>query len=226
MAKLLTRGLPGWHTKFKQTEIGEVPEEWDVAPVGHLCRVTSGGTPSRDRPEYWGGGIPWVKTGEIRYTTIYSTQESLSPAGVEASAAKVLPAGTILLAMYGQGATRGRAAILGIPAAINQACLALLPGPCVIGDYIYHLLSLMYDEVRSMGNEGTQKNLNAAMIRGIRIPVPPLHEQRAICHGITSVQERLAAEEAIARELTSLKSAVMSVLLTGELRVKPDEAAP
>jgi type I restriction enzyme S subunit len=106
MAELLTRGLPGQHTRFKQTEIGEVPETRESGRLHDFAKLSSGGTPSRDRPEFWGGGIPWVRTGEINYGVITQTGETISRAGLENSSAKIAPLGTLLLAMYGQGATR------------------------------------------------------------------------------------------------------------------------
>jgi type I restriction enzyme, S subunit len=99
---------------MRDTVLGPLPNDWEVHALGTLARLSTGGTPSRERPEYWNGSIPWVKTGEVNYEVIRSTEESISKAGIENSSAKVYPPGTLLVAMYGQGVTRGRAAILGI----------------------------------------------------------------------------------------------------------------
>lgn len=225
MAELLTRGLPGRHTRFKQTEIGEVPDEWDVAALGTVCKVTSGGTPSRDNPAYWNGGVPWVKTGEINYGTIYSTEETISELGVANSSAKRVPKGALLMAMYGQGATRGRVAILGVEATLNQACLAMLPGGRASCRFLFHVFSDKYDELRSMGNEGTQKNLSATLIKEVKVPLPPGEEQDRISDIIDCIEMRLLEENQAQGAGRELKRALMSVLLTGEVRVKPDEEA-
>src|SRR5262249_11545681 len=112
----------------KETEIGPVPENWQVAPIGAHFSVVSGGTPSRANPSSWvGWTIPWAKTREVDYSVIQKTEEHITKDGLNNSAAKLLPAGTLLLAMYGQGVTRGRVAILGIDAACNQACAAMNP---------------------------------------------------------------------------------------------------
>jgi len=225
MQDLLTKGLPGRHTRFKKTEIGMVPEEWDVAPLGRLCRVTSGGTPSRQNPEYWNGGIPWVKTGEINYQDITATEETISQAGVASSSAKLVPAGSVLMAMYGQGATRGRVAVLGVEATLNQACLAILPEEGLGSRFLFHVLAARYDALRTLGHEGTQKNLNAALVKDVVIPVPSPDEQAQVVQLFDAHQVRHVVESATVHALLRVKSALMSVLLTGEVRVTPDEDA-
>lgn len=225
MAELLSRGLPGKHARFKQTEIGEVPESWEVAPLGDICKVTSGGTPSRDNPAYWNGGVPWVKTGEVNYRTIDSTEETVSELGVANSSAKVVPKGSLLMAMYGQGATRGRVAILGVDAALNQACLAMLPGGRATCQFLFHVFSDKYEELRSLGHEGTQKNLSATLIKEVRLPLPPTDEQDQIASILDCIDARLLQEMAVGKAVGDLKVALMSVLLSGEVRVKPDGEA-
>lgn len=226
MAELLTRGLPGRHTKFKMTEIGEVPEEWKVARIGRICEVTSGGTPSRDRPEFWNGGIPWVKTGEINYGTITETEETISAAGVANSSAKIVPKGSLLMAMYGQGATRGRVALLGIDASLNQACLAICQGNCIDNQFLFHVLADKYDFLRSLGHEGTQKNLSATLVKEVFVPIPPKIEQARITELLNSIDARLMAEVEKREAHEHAKSALISALLTGEVRVKLDKDAP
>lgn len=225
MAELLTRGLPGRHTRFKHTEIGEVPAEWEVGALRDLAKLSSGGTPSRDRPEFWNGEIPWVKTGEIDYGVITCTEETISPAGLENSSAKVVPAGTLLLAMYGQGATRGRVAMLGVPAALNQACLAITPAPGLSARFLFHVFAARYELLRSLGHEGTQKNLNAKLVGDLVVPRPSPDEQQSIVDVLDALWMRSEAEAAVVEHLASARSALMSVLLTGEVRVKPDEEA-
>lgn len=223
MADLLTRGVPGRHTKFKQTDIGELPAEWKVYSIGEISDVTSGGTPSRDRPEFWDGTIPWVKTGEIDYKEIVDTEERISAAGLASCSAKVVPKGSLLMAMYGQGVTRGRVALLGIDAALNQACLAILPGAKVSARFLFYVLMAQYEQLRSLGHEGTQKNLNAALIKSVMIPVPSKDEQLQIVAFLESIHTRQRCEESVLGELVELKSALSSALLSGEVRVTPDE---
>jgi len=222
-AELLTRGLPGRHTLFKQTEIGEVPEEWNVRALRGVAALSSGGTPSRDRPEYWNGDIPWVKTGEIDYGVITEVEEMISHAGLEHSSAKMLAPGTLLMAMYGQGVTRGRVAILGIHAAVNQACLAITPSAGISTRFLFHVFMHKYDELRALGHEGAQKNLNATLVGDVSVPMPSGEEQASIVAILDDVRVRIEQEVLFQDGLVSLKSALSSALLTGELRVRPDE---
>jgi type I restriction enzyme S subunit len=107
-----------------------VPEGWGVLPIGTIAQVASGGTPDRSNSHYWiDGNIPWVTTGEISYSEIKKTNEKITEVGLKNSSAKLFPKGTILMAMYGQGKTRGQVAKLGITASTNQACGAILLQP-------------------------------------------------------------------------------------------------
>ena len=114
MQRLLTKGIG--HAKFKKTAIGDIPEEWEVSYIGKECRLGTGGTPSRTRSDYFEGKIPWIKTTEINFKLITSSQEHITQQALEESSAKLYPSGILLMAMYGQGVTRGRCAILGIDA--------------------------------------------------------------------------------------------------------------
>ena len=110
---------------YKQTEVGVIPEDWKVKSIGEIASIFSGGTPNRKIPEYWDGDIPWVTTTLIDGTEIDSAREFITQRGLENSSTNWCKAGTILLAMYGQGKTRGKAEILSIDATINQACVAI-----------------------------------------------------------------------------------------------------
>jgi type I restriction enzyme S subunit len=118
MQKLFTEGLR--NEPQKKTEIGPIPESWEVCKVGDVAKIQSGGTPTREVADNWSGGtIPWVKTGEINYCVIHDTEEKITPTGLAYSSARLYPKGTLLMAMYGQGITRGRVGLLGIEAATN-----------------------------------------------------------------------------------------------------------
>jgi type I restriction enzyme S subunit len=105
----------------------ELPIEWESAVLGDIADVTTGGTPSRSKPEYWGGDIPWIATGAIDFNVITEPIEYISEAGLKNSSARLYPKGTLLMAMFGQGVTRGKVAILGMDATFNQACSAITP---------------------------------------------------------------------------------------------------
>lgn len=99
---------------------------WSLKPIGEFCKTGSGGTPSRKQEEkYYGGTIPWVKSGELRESVIFETEESITEAALAETSTKMIPAGALLVAMY--GATVGRIAALGIPASSNQAVCHIIP---------------------------------------------------------------------------------------------------
>ena len=170
MRTLFTQGLR--REAQKETEIGFMPSSWTIKPISADFSVVSGGTPSRRTPTFWNGGeIPWVKTTEIDYCVIQETEEHITGDGLDSSAAKLLPSGALLLAMYGQGITRGKVAILGVEAACNQACAAIVPLDGVVGDtkYLYHFLTFRYEEIRRLAHGGQQQNLNLEIVRSLPI---------------------------------------------------------
>ena len=201
--------------------IGNLPSQWKVTRLGDVARIVSGGTPDRSKLEYWNGNIPWVKTGEINYGVITETEEKITQEGLDNSSARIMPVGTTLMAMYGQGITRGRVAILGIDSAINQACAAISINNDISTDFLFYFLTFSYDKIRSLGHGANQKNLNSAFIRSIEVILPPLPEQRAIAHTLRTIQK---AKEARQRELElerERKAALMQYLFTHGTRNEP-----
>src|SRR5699024_10782094 len=189
MQELLTKGIG--HTEFKDSPVGKIPLGWDVCTVSDIAKLTSGGTPDRQRSEYWTGSVPWVKTGEVNYQTIYDTDEKITALGLEESSAKLVPAGAVLMAMYGQGVTRGKVAKLGVAAAVNQACLAMIPNSRVLNDFLYYFFTREYFSLRSMVQEGAQKNLSMGIVKEIFLPVPPREEQKLIVSALQSVDIKI-----------------------------------
>jgi hypothetical protein len=177
-----------------------------------LAYIRSGGTPDRSNAEFWGGTIPWVKTGQIDFNVIQSAEEFITPAGLENSAARMFPAGTILMAMYGQGVTRGRVAILGIDATTNQACAAIEVTSAEIDrDFLYWSLAGKYEELRAMSESrgGNQSNLNAQLIREVKLSLPDLPTQRTIVAEIEAEQDLVASNrELIHRMEAKVKAAI------------------
>ena len=152
------------------------------ARLGDFAKIYSGGTPSRTKKAYWGGKIPWVKTAQIQNCLIDETDvdEWITEEGFKQSSAKMVPRGTILMAMYGQGKTRGQVAILGLDATINQACAAIELGKESNRDFVYQQLLFRYNTIRALSNSGSQENLSGGLIREIAFLMPPLSEQTAI----------------------------------------------
>ena len=204
--------------------MGEIklPSHWKELILGNIAQLTSGGTPSRTKPEYWNGNIPWVKTGEINYGIITDAEEKITQEGLNNSSAKIIPANTLLMAMYGQGITRGRVAILGIDAAINQACCAIfINNHVALTAFIFYFLYYSYEKIRNLGHGANQKNLNSALIKSIEIYLPSLPEQKEIAHTLRTIQK---AKETRQRELElerERKAALMQYLFTHGTRNEP-----
>lgn len=220
MQELLTKGIG--HTEFKDSPVGRIPDVWAVSAVSDVVRLASGGTPDRRRAEYWNGTIPWVKTGEVNYRTIHDTDEKITELGLSESSARLIPAGAILMAMYGQGVTRGKVAKLGVSAAVNQACLAMIPNDRILGDFLYYYFSHEYFSLRSMVQEGAQKNLSMSIVKEILLPVPPLREQEKIVNALQSIDKRIQIMRERLMGTIKIKKALMQDLLTGKVRVNVD----
>ena len=142
------------------------------SPIKNICKVQTGATPSRKNSAYYDGGIPWVKTGEVNGGKIEETEEYITELAVQETNCRKFPIGTILVAMYGQGATRGKVGILNCAAATNQACAALTALACEDQEYIFAVLRNCYDELRNLGRGGTQPNLNLTLVKEFEIPWP------------------------------------------------------
>lgn len=200
----------------------ETLKHFPRSPIGQVATVTSGGTPSRGNPEYWNGEIPWIKTGELVDGDLYGSEERITELGLSESSARLFPPGTILVALYGQGQTRGRTGRLMIPATTNQACCAILPSP----DHFearftqYWLRSLYYD-MRAVSRDGAQPNWNGQMIKKIEIALPPIHEQRRIVAYLDDLQAKVDAVKGLQAdtqaELDALLPSVLDRAFRGEL---------
>jgi type I restriction enzyme S subunit len=192
------------------------------AALGSITKVTAGGTPSRENSAYWNGTVPWVKTGELLDGDISSSAEFITNEGVENSSAKIFPAETVLIALYGQGQTRGRTGRLLIPAATNQACCAILPNPEKFeARYIQYWLRSLYIELREESQGGAQPNWNGGMIKELEIVLPALSEQLSIVAELDALQLQISAQKQLqaesAAELDALLPAILDRAFKGEL---------
>lgn len=167
---------------------------YPYVPVKELTHVISGGTPSRDVLEYWRDGtIPWVKTTELQNKIITEVDEHITSKGLAASSAKIVPPNTTLIAMYGQGKTRGMTGYLGISASTNQACACILPSPEINSVYIWKYFELSYDKLRNMAKGGNQPNLNGNMIKNFPVLVPPIKRQEEYVQFVNQVDKSKVA---------------------------------
>jgi type I restriction enzyme S subunit len=188
-----------------------------------LCRIGTGSTPKRGDPRYYSGGtIAWVTSGAVNQRLVDKPTEFITDAAVKETNCRVFPAGSLLVALYGEGKTRGKVAKLGIAAATNQA-LAVLHSfeERVDPQWISLFLEARYQETRDQAAGGVQPNLNLGIIKAISLPVPPLNQQRAAIDkaNLAFVRaDRLEAEAVRARALLDrLETAILAKAFKGEL---------
>jgi len=194
------------------------PMGWEFSTLGTLFRVKTGKTPARKEMPYWENGeIPWVKTTEVNGELILDSDEKITKLGLRESNLELFPEGTILIAMYGQGRTRGRVAILGIKAATNQACAALVPADHIVQEYVFRFLSLSYLQLRRLGRGGNQPNLNLSLVSGFQIPRPPIELQTQFAERVEAIEVQKAAMVASLVELETTFQALMQRAFKGEL---------
>ncbi len=178
--------------------------------IGDLTTIKSGGTPERKIDAYWREGtIPWVKTTELKNAEIVDTEEKITEFGLKNSAAKIVPANTILIAMYGQGKTRGMTGLLKCNAATNQACACLLPSNKICQQYLWQVLIQSYDELRQLAAGSGQPNLNVSMIANFEVLIPPVILQEQFVVFIGRVNKTKSAIQKSLEEMQLLFDSLM-----------------
>ena len=184
---------------------------WKIESIGKLFEVGTGSTPDRSKKDiYFGGNYPWVKTTEVQGCEIYKTEECITEKALKETSCTLYPVDTILMAMYGQGKTRGQIAKLKVEAATNQACAAIKPNEeiCLV-DYVYNFLDFSYEKIREMGRGGTQPNLNLGLVKSIVIPVPPIAHQQAYVNKVLSICDIKMSYNSQIKDLRTLLEARM-----------------
>ncbi len=226
ITEAVTKGLnPDVSMKDSGVEwIGEIPEHWQVPKIKCLATIASGGTPDRSHPEYWNGSINWAKTGELQNNELYETEEKITELALENSSAKVFSVDTILVAMYGQGKTRGMTALLKVPSATNQACAGIaVYSKDITVSYLWLFLMGAYDAIREKANGSGQPNLSGALIADFNVTLPPIEEQMNICKTVAMrlphIDSIIKQKETIVDKLTAYKKSLIYEVVTGKKEV-------
>jgi type I restriction enzyme S subunit len=201
-----------------QTRLPGFSGEWDVKRLGDLAQMGSGGTPLSSVASYYDGDIPWVSIADMTKggKIIHSTDRNISAEGFSNSAVQMFPAGSILYAMY---ASLGECSIAGISLCTSQAILGIKPNEQLVGEFLYYLLISLKPTVKTLGQQGTQSNLNKAMVQGFKISLPVIAEQNAIVSILQTMDAELTALEQRRNKTTALKQGMMQELLTGRTRL-------
>ncbi len=198
---------------YKKTAVGLIPEEWEVKKFNSFAKFYSGGTPVTSNREYYGGEIPFIRSGEINKN---KTELFISEKGLNNSSAKLVSTGDILYALY--GANSGEVSISQINGAINQAIL------CIITEfdktYILNYLINLKSTIISKYLQGGQGNLSADIIKSLRIPIPPLPEQQKIASILSAWDEAISTTKTLIEETKKRNKGLAQQLLTGKKRLK------
>lgn len=200
--------------------LGEVFATLDGVPrkvLGDYAPTASGTTPPRGDRRYWElAEVPWVKTGEVAFAPITQTEEAISKVALVECSLTLLPPRTVLVAMYGQGKTRGQSAMLEVAAATNQACLAILPNDTWEPEFLYYWLVASYQDLRDLSEDrgGNQANLNGALLKALEVPAPDRAQQlevvRRIKAGLHEVDALAAASKSTLTELELLPQSLLA----------------
>jgi type I restriction enzyme M protein len=174
---------------------------WPIVPLGDFCTFMTGGTPTSTDAEYYeNGSVPWLVSGDIHRGEIYDCERRITEQGVKESNARYLPKNSVLIALNGQGKTRGTVALLRMAGATcNQSLVAITPAEPLraISEYVYRVLRSMYADIRALTGDSERSGLNIPLLKGIRIPLPPLDVQREIVAEIEGYQKVMDGARAV-----------------------------
>ncbi|HUZ97258.1 MAG TPA: restriction endonuclease subunit S [Edaphobacter sp.] len=242
ISRTVTKGLPpdaaraaglNPYPKLKPSGIdwlGDVPEHWNTWKATHgFRRIGSGTTPKSDDADYYDGDIPWVTTSELRESVIMDTATKVTAAAIrDYPTLRLYPKATLLFAMY--GATIGRLGILGIPATVNQACAAFADPLYLDTQFVYYWFQMRRPTLIALSAGGGQPNLSQDDLRQVRIPAPPLGEQRVIAdfldHETAKIDQMAAKVEATIDRLQEYRTAIITAAMTGKIDVRTRAARP
>ena len=223
----VTKGLnPDAPMKDSGVEwLGEVPEHWEVGRVGYYGQVLNGSTPSKANLSYWHPKeVAWLSSGEVNQYYIESPTDYISYKALKECSVTLLPVGTLVMGMIGQGKTRGTSAVTKIEATINQNLAAVIPNENLYSNYAHLFFQAAYKELREDARGGNQAALNCEIIRDFKITIPPINEQRTIFIEVNNISDKFdnliaRAEQAI-QLMQERRTALISAAVTGKIDVR------
>ena len=221
MQRLFTHGLRG--EPLKETTIGPMPESWQLLSLGDLGRIGNGSTPKKTHPEYWlHGKTPWLTSGKIHEGIIFQADQFVSDIAVNECHLPLVPAGSLLVAITGQGKTLGNAALVDFDTTINQhLAYVRFEHKDAHAAFVYQFMRSRYEELQAVGRAGgsTKAALTCAFLRDFPIPFPSEDEQREIAAALTTIDRKLAHHQKKRAALNDLFQTLLHKLMTGEIRV-------
>ena len=209
-------------TKFKNTEIGRIPEEWETLYIHQITEISTGATPSTNINEYWENGtIRWMSSGELNNKIIYDVNGRITQKGYDNTGTHMLPENCVLIGLAGQGKTRGTAAYNKVELCTNQSIAAILPNSKYESKYLYFYIDSLYDKLRLLSaGDGGRGGLNKQILQNLEIAMPPLNEQHHIASALTSIDNLISSLGKLIEKKKNIKQGAMQQLLTGKTRLK------
>lgn len=204
---------------YKMTELGLIPNDWEVKTISQVGKIIGGGTPSTFNSAYWNGSVQWFTPAELSKAGKYvsKSERTITKLGVENCSAKILPAGTILLTTR---ASIGTSAILKAPACTNQGFQSLVVNSENSNEFLYYLLSTKVDEMMSLASGSTFLEISPKKLGGIQLQIPSSRaEQTAIANVLSDMDTEISALETKLAKYRTLKIGMMQQLLTGKIRL-------
>jgi type I restriction enzyme S subunit len=210
--------------KYKQTEVGVIPADWLIRPIGEIAALSSGTTPPRALHDryYTNGTVPWVKTLDLNNRSIHTTQERVTDVALHETSLLQYPIGTVLVAMYGGFGQIGRTGILRLSAAVNQAlCAVQVDRRQLLPDYLLRVLNFRILYWRNVASSSRKDpNISSNDIRAFPLPLPPtLAEQEAIATALSDADGLIESLEQLIAKKRQIKHGTMQELLTGKQRL-------
>jgi len=196
--------------RFKD-ENGKVFGAWEEKKISDISSCFAGGTPDTKKGEYWENGtIPWMSSGEIHKKRVYDVESRITKLGYKNSSAKMTPVNSVLVALAGQGKTRGTVAITKIELCTNQSIGIIVCNNSILADYLYHNLDSRYEELRRLSSgDGLRGGLNLRLIKSIKVPVPPLLEQKKIAEFLFKLDDKIEIEAQILERWKKVKKGLL-----------------
>lgn len=206
--------------------IGPIPKGWEVKRIGHLGKVGNGSTPSRSNPRYWDrADFPWLNSGSVNQGVITSSDQSVSRLALRECHLPLLKPKSIVIAITGQGKTRGTAAMLMTPATINQHLAYVeIQSPSAMPEFVLLALSAQYQQLRAISESGSTKGaLTCQDVKEFKIALPPLDQQKALIEAAEALKAQIATAqsklESQIQTLQTLRSTLIAHAVTGKIKV-------
>ena len=227
--EVVTKGLnPNVEMKDSGVEwIGEIPSHWGKGKLYQYSEMTNGSTPSRAKPEYWENGtIPWMSSGEVNKKKIREIKGKITLEGFENSSTKLLPVGTVMMGLNGQGKTKGTVGILEIETTCNQSLCGMIFNDAIYPMFGYYFLDSQYFHIRGLVGEGQREGISVSFLSRYPLVVPPLSEQKQLVEfldgQIQLIDRTVCIEEQRIDLLKEYRQSLISNVVTGKIKVTED----